>query len=67
VSASGGALDDNRVYNVAMPSSLGRGGLGYFKIWDKSKIVSTLENATVEKILAGKRFSETSPRWVVER
>lgn len=67
VTAAGGPLDDSRTYNIAMPASLGRGGLGYFKIWDKNKIVSTLPNTTVEKVLSGKKFAETSPRWVAER
>lgn len=67
VTAGGSPLDDGRTYNVAMPASLGRGGLGYFKIWDKNKIVSTLPNTTVEKVLSGKKFAETSPRWVAER
>jgi 2',3'-cyclic-nucleotide 2'-phosphodiesterase (5'-nucleotidase family) len=67
VSANGSSLDDNKTYNVAMPASLGRGGLGYFKIWDKNKIVNTIPNLTVEKALAGKKLSTTTPRWVAER
>ena len=67
VTAAGAPLDDSKTYNVAMPASLGRGGLGYFKIWDKNKIVSTLPNTTVEKVLSGKKYSETAPRWVAER
>lgn len=62
--ASGSRLEDEKTYTVAMPSSLGRGGLGYFKIWDKSKIAKTVENVTVESALKGKRFVESSPRWV---
>ncbi len=65
ISANGTKLDERRTYTVAMPASLGRGGLGYFKIWDTSKIAKTLESATVESVLRGKRFSETSPRWSV--
>lgn len=64
VTASGAKLDDDKTYTVAMPSSLGRGGLGYFKIWDKSKITKTLEGVTVESALKGKRFTDSSPRWV---
>lgn len=67
VTAGGGALEDGKTYNIAMPSSLGRGGLGYFKIWDKSKIISTVPDLTVEKALSGKALTTTSPRWVVER
>ena len=67
VSAGGAPLDDNKTYNIAMPASLGRGGLGYFKIWDKNKIVSTLPSTTVEKVLSAKKYADTSPRWVAER
>ena len=63
VAVNGAKLDDKRTYSVAMPASLGRGGLGYFKIWDTSKIAKTFDKTTVEKVLKGKRFTETSPRW----
>lgn len=62
VMAGSSKLDDERTYSVAMPNTLGRGGLGYFKIWDKSKIAKTLEQ-TVEAVLKGKRYVETQPRW----
>lgn len=62
VSAGSSKLDEERTYTVAMPSTLGRGGLGYFKIWDKSKIAKTLDQ-TVEAVLKGKRYVETQPRW----
>lgn len=64
VRCNGQALDESKNYQIAMPSSLGRGGLGYFKIWDKTKITKTFEKATLESILKGKRFAESSPRWV---
>jgi 2',3'-cyclic-nucleotide 2'-phosphodiesterase (5'-nucleotidase family) len=63
VTAGGSSLDDGRTYSVAMPSNLGRGGLGYFKVWDKAKIVKTLPGVTMEDVLRGKRFAESSPRW----
>jgi len=63
VTAGGSPLDNGRTYSIAMPANLGRGGLGYFKIWDKSKIAKTIEGATVELVLKGKRFAESSPRW----
>ncbi|MFY9235452.1 MAG: 5'-nucleotidase [Fimbriimonadaceae bacterium] len=62
VMAGSARLDDEKQYVVAMPNTLGRGGLGYFKIWDKSKIVKT-SPLTVEGMLKGKKFAETSPRW----
>jgi 2',3'-cyclic-nucleotide 2'-phosphodiesterase (5'-nucleotidase family) len=63
VLADGSKLDEARSYTVAMPSSLARGGLGYFKIWDRSKITKTIEGATLEDVLRGKRLTATSPRW----
>ena len=57
------SLENGKTYSIAMPANLGRGGLGYFKIWDKSKIAKTIEGATVESVLKGKRFVESSPRW----
>lgn len=62
VTATGGNLDENRIYDIAMPLSLGRGGMGYFKIWDKAKISKTLD-ATMETVLKGKKLTETTPRW----
>jgi 2',3'-cyclic-nucleotide 2'-phosphodiesterase (5'-nucleotidase family) len=63
ISANGSALDDSRNYSVAMPSSLARGGLGYFKIWDRTRIERTLENRTVEDVLRGKAVSGSASRW----
>jgi 2',3'-cyclic-nucleotide 2'-phosphodiesterase (5'-nucleotidase family) len=62
--ASGTPIDNNRTYTIAMPARLGRGGFGYFKIWDKADITQTLSSATVESILKGKPVTDTSPRWV---
>lgn len=66
VTAGGSKVDDAHSYTVAMPSSLGRGGLGYFKIWDKSKITKTFENTTIEDVLKNKKFAESAPRWVAQ-
>lgn len=65
VSAGGGKLEDGRDYQIAMPSSLGRGGFGYFRIWDRGKIAKTLD-VTVGKALAGKKVTESRPRWVAQ-
>lgn len=64
VTAGNSALDENRVYTVAMPAQLGRGNFGYFKVWDKSKIARTLAGVTVESALRGRKYSATQPRWV---
>ena len=62
--AMGAPIDSGRTYTVAMPARLGRGGFGYFKIWDKADITQTIPGATVESMLKGKPVTDTSPRWV---
>jgi hypothetical protein len=57
-------VQESKEYQIAMPSLLGRGGLGYFKIWDKAKITKTFDKATVESVLKGKKVVESAPRWV---
>jgi 2',3'-cyclic-nucleotide 2'-phosphodiesterase (5'-nucleotidase family) len=64
--AGGAPIEDGKSYTIAMPVTLARGGYGYFKIWDRNKIVSTVPNTTVEKALTGKRAVETRPRWVAQ-
>lgn len=64
VTVGGAPLDENRTYTVAMPGSLGRGGSGYFKVWDKSRIERTLTGVTLESALKGRRYAASSPRWV---
>ena len=61
--ASGSPIDNGRSYTVAMPARLGRGGFGYFKIWDKADITQTISGATLESVLHGKPVADTSPRW----
>lgn len=65
VAANGSRLDDSKEYRIAMPSSLGRGGYGYFRLWDRNKIVRTLES-TIFKALVGKKMAESRSRWVVQ-
>jgi 2',3'-cyclic-nucleotide 2'-phosphodiesterase (5'-nucleotidase family) len=63
VSVGGSKLDDSRTYTVAMPSSLAKGGLGYFKIWEKSQIQKTLTGKSIEDLLRGKRSAGSASRW----
>jgi|CXWL01.1.fsa_nt_gi 2',3'-cyclic-nucleotide 2'-phosphodiesterase (5'-nucleotidase family) len=58
-------LEEAKEYSIAMPSSLGRGGYGYYRIWDRAKITKTLD-LTVGKVLAGKKSVESKPRWIVQ-
>ncbi len=62
VTTPSGPLTDTKTYTVAMPGNLGRGGLGYFKIWHKGKISKSL-GTTLEQALKGKKSAESLPRW----
>jgi len=62
VTTPSGPLVDSKSYTVAMPGNLGRGGLGYFKIWHKGKISKSL-GTTLEQALKGKKSADSSPRW----
>lgn len=64
VTVNGSPLNDGQTYTIAMPSSLGHGGLGYFRIWENSDIKKTL-TGTVESALKGKPYAESQPRWSV--
>ena len=59
-------LENGKSYQVAMPASLARGALGYFKVWDKSQISKSL-GTTIEQALKGKTGSVKSPRYIVAR
>ena len=61
----GSKLDDAKTYRVAMPSSLGRGGMGYLKVWGKTDITKTYANVTVGSILSGKKYLTLTPRWTI--
>ena len=65
VTANSSALNNASTYTVAMPARLAQGGYGYFKCWHDSDIVKTIENATVESVLKGKSYTDSSPRWTV--
>lgn len=56
-------LQDDKTYKVAMPGSLSRGGLGYFKVWTKEQVARTIVGRTIESFLKGKTSSDTPPRW----
>ena len=60
---NGSKLEDTKSYDVAMPSSLAHGGLGYFKIWENAKTVKTFDKTTIEQVLKGKKGSDSPPRW----
>lgn len=64
VSINNQPLNNSQSYNVAMPSSLGHGGLGYFRIWDNSNITKTLPGS-VESFLKGKPYASSAPHWSV--
>ena len=63
VLVDGNALNLENKYQVAMPSTLARGGLGFFTIWDKKSIERTVEKSALEVILKGKAGSVRTARW----
>lgn len=65
VTANGAPLSNTASFMVAMPARLAQGGYGYFKIWDKPDIVKTFDAATVESVLKGKPYTDSSSRWTV--
>ncbi|HWD41761.1 MAG TPA: 5'-nucleotidase [Fimbriimonas sp.] len=64
VTVEGSKLEDTRKYDVAMPSSLQRGQLGYSHLWDKAKVVRTFPHSSMLDVLKGKHPSSSSPRWL---
>ncbi|MBV6457628.1 MAG: hypothetical protein HONBIEJF_00743 [Fimbriimonadaceae bacterium] len=60
------AISEGNTYTVAMPGSLARGGMGYFKIWEKSQVKPATGLTTLESILSGKDGSGGSPRWIAQ-
>lgn len=63
VEVAGQTLEDGKKYTVAMPGSLGRGGLGYSTIWDKSAIQKAETPKTLEAILKGRQPSSQTLHW----
>lgn len=65
VTVDGKKLDPNATYEVAMPESLARGALGYFRIWNSSRIARSL-NTTIESALKGKTGEVRESRYIVK-
>lgn len=63
VSVGAAKLENGKSYTVAMPTTLARGGLGYFKVWNKDAIVKTLDG-TLESFLKGKPGRNLGDRWI---
>jgi len=63
ITVNGSKLQESKNYNVAMPSTLAHGALGYFKIWENAKTVKVFGKTTVEDVLRGKHAADTLPRW----
>jgi len=65
VTVNGSKLEDAKAYQVAMPSSLQRGQLGYSNLWDKAKVTHSFSKITLQDVLKDKHVVQSSPRWVV--
>ncbi len=55
VSLGSNPLNPSGTYRVAMPSSLGKGGLGYFTVWNRSAIEQGTAGKTMDAILSGRQ------------
>ena len=64
VTVGNSALDESRSYSVAMPLTLAKGGLGYYKVWDRSQISRTLEGVSLESLVKGRPSADSAPRWI---
>lgn len=62
VTVGSAALNPSATYRVAVPASLGRGGLGYFTIWQRGAIEQDASPKTLESILSGKSASANGLR-----
>lgn len=63
VLVNGTELSPKQNYDVAMPITIARGGLGFFTVWKKTSITRTLEGVTLENILKGKSGFVRTARW----
>jgi 2',3'-cyclic-nucleotide 2'-phosphodiesterase (5'-nucleotidase family) len=63
VLVNGIELNSKQSYDVAMPITIARGGLGFFTVWKKTSITRTMEGTTLEKILKGKSGFARTSRW----
>jgi 2',3'-cyclic-nucleotide 2'-phosphodiesterase (5'-nucleotidase family) len=64
VTLNGSKLEDGRSYDVAMPTSLQRGQLGYSNLWDKAKIVRSFAKANLGTVLKGQHVASSPSRWL---
>jgi 2',3'-cyclic-nucleotide 2'-phosphodiesterase (5'-nucleotidase family) len=58
-------LSADRQYQVAMPVTLARGALGYFKIWERTSIAKSL-GTTLEGALKGKTGAVRASRYIAK-
>ena len=63
VKIGGTELDEGASYEVAMPSNLAKGGLGFFTVWDRRVAPRPVPNSTLESLLKGKSVGARAPRW----
>jgi hypothetical protein len=58
-------LSASRQYTVAMPATLARGALGYFRIWDRTKISREI-GKTLDELLKGKTGAARTSRYIAK-
>lgn len=62
IQIGGMKMEDSKTYQIAMPSTLAKGGYGYFKIWKDDMITKSLPK-TLGEALKGHRIADTAPRY----
>jgi 2',3'-cyclic-nucleotide 2'-phosphodiesterase (5'-nucleotidase family) len=62
ITLDGQRLDPNRTYSVAMPATIARGGLGYFRVWNRDQIARVMTGVTLESLLRGRPVKASPAR-----
>ncbi len=66
---AGAKLDPKRTYRVATTAPLARGALGYFRIWSKDQIASSIGRSIAQVVrdyLQRQRSLISEPAWIAE-
>lgn len=66
ITIAGAKMEPNRTYQVAMPGLLARGGLGFFKVWNRDQAKPFSGVASMEALLRGRRAADSAPRWIAQ-
>lgn len=60
-----GSFEKSKVYKVAMPETMAKGGFGFFTIWDNKAISETLDT-TLGEVVKNKKYFSSAARYVIK-